>query len=68
MDAIAERAGKEAKFGRIDLAGEKANFLMCQEYYDFIEFLQNELGFEEVNDLQKKFEGSFYNPDFDTKL
>lgn len=53
------------EFGRIDHAGEKANFLMCQEYYDFIEFLQDKLSFEEVNDLQKEFGGSFYNPDFD---
>lgn len=44
---------------------QKANFIMCQEYYDFIEFLQNELGFDVVYDLQEKFGGSFTKPERD---
>lgn len=54
---------KELQHGCMGNGDAKANFIMAHEYYDFIEFLQNELGFEEVNELQKKFEGSFYNPD-----
>ncbi len=53
---LAEAAGKEAQFGTIDLADNKGNFLMANEYMDFIEFLQNELGYDEVKELQKKFD------------
>lgn len=63
QSAFEEAIAKELRHGVVPNAQEKDNFIMAQEYYDFIEFLQNELGFDEVNELQKKFEGSFYNPD-----
>lgn len=49
-------AANEATHGTIDLAGHKANFLMANEYQDFIEFLQDKLGFEHVAELQKEFD------------
>lgn len=52
----------KVKYGTIDQAGHKENFLMANEYYDFIEFLQNEVGFEQVYEWQEKFEGSFTKP------
>jgi hypothetical protein len=61
IDAV----NREIKFGSNINQSAHANFIMTQEYYDFIEFLQNELGFEEVNELQKKFGGAFYNPEYD---
>jgi hypothetical protein len=63
IPGLAEQAAKEAMHGVIDQAGHKQNFLMCQEYYDFIEFLQNKLGFDEVYDLQEEFGGSFTRPE-----
>lgn len=54
-----EQINNQIKYGVHDQAGHKENFLMAQEYYDFIEFLQNKLGFDEVDDLQKEFGGSF---------
>jgi len=56
-----EQVKKQIRLGEIDLHGQKENFIMANEYYDFIEFLQNKLVFEEVNELQKEFDGSFYN-------
>lgn len=47
--------GEEAMRGTIDLAGHKANFEMAHEYQDFIEFLQNKLGYEYVKELQDEF-------------
>jgi len=41
----------------------KANFIMTQEYYDFIEFLQNDVGFDQVYEWQEKFGGSFTKPE-----
>lgn len=32
-----------------------ANFVLANEYLDFIEFLQNELGLDELKNLQRKF-------------
>lgn len=65
MSAFEEAIAKELQRGCIGNGDAKANFILAHEYYDWIEFLQNELGFEEVNELQKKFDGSFYNPERD---
>jgi hypothetical protein len=65
---LLEAAAKEATHGTIDLAGHKANFLMANEYQDFIEFLQNKLGFEQVEELQKEFGGSFCKQQEDGKV
>lgn len=35
--------------------GSYSHFIHSCEYDDFIEFLQNELGFEYVKELQEKF-------------
>lgn len=32
-----------------------ANFVLANEYLDFVEFLQDELGIEELKELQRKF-------------
>jgi len=56
MDATARALANEAQHGTIDLAGHKTNFLVAHEYADFIEFLQDKLGFDEVKSLQKEFE------------
>lgn len=44
---------------RVDKDTYQGHFLKSNEYYDFIEFLQNELGFDRVEELQQKFGGSF---------
>jgi hypothetical protein len=54
--SLLNAAAKEATHGTIDLAGQKENFLMANEYQDFIEFLQEKLGFEYVKELQKEFD------------
>lgn len=56
MGGLFEAAANEAKYGTLDLAGHKSNFLMANEYQDFIEFLQEKLGFEHVAELQKEFD------------
>lgn len=43
--------------------GKKENFFMAQEYYDFIEFLQNKVGFDQVYEWQEEFGGSFTKPE-----
>lgn len=60
-----ENVFKEAQRGTIDLKNEKANFIMCQEYYDFIEYLQNKFSFDEVYEMQEEFGGSFTRPEED---
>ena len=65
---MTEQIFKEASQGTLALDSQKENFLMCQEYYDFIEFLQNELGFDVVYDLQEKFGGSFTRPPTENEL
>jgi len=32
-----------------------ANFVLANEYMDFVEFLQDELGLDELKELQRKF-------------
>jgi hypothetical protein len=53
---MTEALFKHANHNSIDLAGHRENFLMANEYQDFIEFLQDKLGFEHVAELQKEFD------------
>ena len=62
MDIIEAYKASQSKKGsaydliyKSQLEQEKANFIRSNEYFDFIEFLQNELGFEEVEELMEKF-------------
>lgn len=43
----------------------KRNFALAQEYYDFIEYLQNKFGKEAVYQWQEEFGGSFTKPSKD---
>lgn len=63
MDIIESYKAAQSKKGSIydvfyksQLEQERVNFIRSNEYFDFIEFLQNELGFEEVEELQRKFD------------